>query len=77
MDELINGTVSGWPVGVQLMRNPGEKWVGVHAAAYTDEGDRSAPHNVQIKVADLEGDFETKRAAMKSLKRGGFVPDEN
>ena len=77
MDELINGTVSGWPVSVQLMRNRGERWVGVHPATYTDDDDNSAPHNVQMQVANLEGDFQTKHAAMTSLKRGGFIPAED
>lgn len=74
MDDLIDGTVDGWPCSVTLMRNPGEKWVGVHAAAYTDEDDNSAPHETYLRIETINGDFPDRRSAMRFIKKLGFVP---
>lgn len=75
-DELIDGTLMGWPVSAQLMTNPGEKWVGLHVAAYTDADDNSAPTEVRDAIASIQADYPDRKSALDALAAAGFQRDE-
>lgn len=78
MDELIDGTIQGWPVSAQIMTNPGQPgWVGLHVAAYTDEDDNSAPREVQQIIAGIAEDHPNRRSAMTALRAAGFISTED
>lgn len=73
-DELIDGTICGWPVSALVMTNPGQRgWVGLHVAAYTDEDDNSAPDCVADKIAAIPEDHPTRKQAMAALATAGFI----
>ena len=72
MDDLIDGTIDGWPVSVQLIRNPGEPFVTLHAAPYTGQDDEPVPQEIMRKCMDMPEQAKDRREAMRLLRATGF-----
>ncbi|MGH2506573.1 MAG: hypothetical protein ACRDHZ_04020 [Ktedonobacteraceae bacterium] len=43
MDDLIDGTIKGWPVLILIDHDPGSRVYGLHCHPYTNGNDASAP----------------------------------
>lgn len=77
MDDLIDGTISGWPVSLLIERDAGSSAFGAHCAAYSDEDENSAPDDIQGKCSDISDACNGLKpaAALRKAKSMGFVPD--
>lgn len=78
MDDLTDGTIDGWPVGLSIERDAGNVAFGAHCAPYTDEDDNSAPDEIMTKChAITDACYGLKpAAAMRKAKAMGFTPDD-
>lgn len=78
MNDLIDGTIQGWPASLMLERAwIGAPYTGAHCCMYTDEDDNSAPfelHQLCYSITDACDGLSPKRALAKAMSMG-FVPD--
>jgi len=83
MSDLVDGTIDGWPVSIEILRHYiGAPAYGAHCAPYTRENtetgeDDSAPEEVWTKCYAITDacDGLKPAAALRKAKRMGFVPD--
>jgi hypothetical protein len=71
-DELIDGTVLGWPCSAWITREPGLKEIRCHLCTYTDDDDNSAP--IEVSRLCFDEIFPSRAAAIAALDKAGFVP---
>lgn len=77
MEDLIDGTLDGWPVSLMIERDLGNRAYGAQCAPYTDNDDNSASEDIMTKcqmITDACYDL-TPAKAVKKAKSMGFVPD--
>lgn len=81
MDDLIDGTIEGWPVSLMYMEAwQGSGIYGGHCAPYTDAEDNSAPEHLNIQerchaITDATDGMSRRRSILAKAKTMGFVPD--
>jgi hypothetical protein len=77
MKDLIDGTITGWPVSLMIERDVGGKSYGAHCAVYTNENDDSAPVAVEMQCNNITDacDGLKPSAALRKAKSMGFIPD--
>ncbi len=79
MDDLIDGTLQGWPVSIEMLRHHiGAPYYGAHCAAYSGEDDAPAPDEIVVKCHEVTDacDGLKPTAALRKAKSMGFVPDK-
>jgi hypothetical protein len=82
MDDLIDGTINGWPVSLLIERDLGDVAYGANCSPYTKEceytgEDLGAPDDIWdacYAITDACGGLKPKAALCKAAKLG-FVPD--
>lgn len=74
-DDLIDGTLSGWPVSILVERDLGGKAFGIHCCPYTNEKDENAPDEIWDACDTITGDGSPVKLVRKALALG-FVPDQ-
>ena len=75
MQDLIDGTINGWPVSIMVERDLGDCAYGIHCCPYTNENDESAPDEIWDACDKITGDGRPKRLVQRALTLG-FVPDD-
>lgn len=79
MDDLIDGTLNGWPVSLMYLEHwQGSGIYGGHCCAYTQEDDTSAPDDIVIKchnITDATYGMTKRKSILAKAKSMGFVPD--
>jgi hypothetical protein len=80
MDDLIDGTLDGWPVSLLIERDAGGKAYGAHCCAYaSSELDDAIETDTALreKCDDITDACEglTPAKAVRKAKAMGFVPD--
>ena len=81
MDDLIDGTLDGFPVSLLIQRDLGGKSYGAHCCAYASydlDEDVSADMKLQDKCSDITDACYglTPAKALAKAKKMGFVPDQ-
>lgn len=79
MDDLIDGTLDGWPVSLMYLEHfQGSGIYGGHCCTYTDNEDNSAPMEIQVKchnITDSTDGMTKRKIILAKAKSMGFIPD--